>query len=43
MRGTKAKKIRKAMPPIEPGYKTLGNGQVVSRKRIEYQRAKKAN
>lgn len=41
MRGTKAKRIRKSMPPMEPGYKTLSNGQVVSEKRMTYQKAKK--
>lgn len=41
MRGTKAKKIRKSMPPMELEYKTLPWGQVVSTKRMEYQKRKK--
>lgn len=42
MRGTKAKRIKKSMPPTEPSYQTLGNGQVISSKRMAYQKAKKA-
>lgn len=41
MRGTLAKKIRKMMPEMEPGYEKLSNGQIISRKRMQYKKAKK--
>ena len=41
MRGSKAKKIRKSMPTMEPGYQTLATGQIISKKRMAYQKAKK--
>ena len=41
MRGTKAKRIRKSMPQVEPGYQTLSNGQIISKKRMAYQKAKR--
>lgn len=39
----RAKKVRQTLKTsVEPGYTTLGNGQIVSLKRMVYQRAKKA-
>lgn len=43
MRGTKAKRIRKSMPAMEPGYQVLAGGQIISKKRMAYQKAKKSS
>jgi len=40
VRGSKAKRIRKSMPQMEPGYTELSTGQVISKKRMAYQKAK---
>lgn len=42
MRGKLARKVRKLMPSIDPGYTKLSNGQLISQKRMAYQKAKRA-
>lgn len=42
MRSIKAKRIRKSVKYLNPpGYKKISNGQIISPRRMEYQRAKK--
>lgn len=42
MRGSKAKRVRKSMPVMDPSYKNFPWGQIISPKRMAYQKAKRS-